>query len=86
MKPLGDHLGADENVDRAFLESLKCLLQRVLSGHCIGVHPSNPRFRKEALHCVFDFLRSHARMTDARVFASRAYLRGALAMPADMAG
>ena len=36
--------GADKNVDRAFFESLKRLLQCVFSSHRISVHPSNPRF------------------------------------------
>jgi len=85
MQALGDHLGADEDVDRAGLEAVERLAVAPLARHRVGVHPLDAGLCENAPHGLLDLLRAHARVADAGVPAFRALRRSALGVPADVA-
>jgi hypothetical protein len=55
---LGDHLGADEDIDPAAVEVPEYPFHVSPSGGCIAVHPGDAGIRKALLHLHFDPFRS----------------------------
>jgi hypothetical protein len=85
MQALGDHLGADENIDAAFFEGPEGFPVSLLAGHRISVHAGDPSFWENPLERLLDLLSSRAGVADFRVGAFWAGFRGALVVTANVA-
>ena len=67
MKPLGDHLGPNENIAFVVSESIDDILVGVFITRGVKVHAQHACIREELLYLIFDALRSE---TDGLEFAS----------------
>ena len=85
MQALGDHLGADEDVDLVRFEFPQDVLERVFFAHRVGVDAGEAGFRQHLLQDLLDLLRAVALQSDSGVFALRAFFRDDGLVAADMA-
>ncbi len=81
---LGNHLGADENVDPAVLQVFQKVHNRPFTGHGVPVHAGHPGIRKQLFHGFLDLFGSHAEQLDLIGTAGRAYRYGGFGKPAVM--
>ena len=88
MQALGDHLGADEDINLAGAEIAQDAAVIVLAFHGIGVHAADARVREEFGQGVLDLLRAGAGEADGRVaaFLVRAERRDRFDVAANVAG
>jgi len=85
MQALGDHLGADEDIDLVGLEGGQSIAQRVFPAHGIGVDAGELRFRENLGHDFLDLLRAVALEQDVRIAALGAFPRDDGLIAADVA-
>ena len=72
MKPLGDHLGPEDNIRLTACNALPCLIVGAAAAHCIGIHAEHAGFGKKLLEFLLDSLGSLAKDGQRRGGALRA--------------
>ena len=85
MKALGDHLGADEDVDLVRLEGSEGVTQRVFTAHRIRVDAGEFCFRENLCQDFLHFLRAVSLEENSGVTALGAFFRDDGLVAADMA-
>lgn len=71
IKPLGDHLGANQNINPARFEFIKYNPMRIPGADRVGIHPPDPGLRKDLLYLLFYPLGSPAGESDIFRLAER---------------
>ena len=86
VEALGDHLGADEDVDLAGAKSLERFAIRILARHRIGVHPAHDRVGENLGDVRLDFLGAEAGIDQRVLRTGRAFFRHGGRVAAQMTG